>query len=534
MNAIERFDEIAARRGAAAAVVWDGPRRSHTLSFAALGQRSRALATQFTRSGLVRGDAVIVLLPFGATFLEVTGALLRCGVTAVFIDPVRWRATLGVALAALPVRGFVGSTKACALRWLVPELRAIHPAFVDGHWPGARSLAEAANLPPQAQSVACDAGTVALVSFTSGTTGLPKAVVRTHGVLEAMQRMLAREIELAPGEVHLSMLPFAVLAELGAGATCVIPAGNVSRLDRLDVARIAAQIRTHGVEVIAASPTVAERLATEAIGSASFASVRRVYIGGAPVLPRLLDLWRRAAPAARIGIVYGMTEAEPIATLAGGEYGDEERRATSAGAGLLVGYPVQGAVVRIAALSNRSQGTAPPAFVAAGVEGEIVVGGPHVSPGYLGRSSDRLEGGVTDRVHGLRTGDAGYFDARGRLWLTGRCQDGVVLNSTTIHPLRVEAALADDPSIARSAFLLSDNARILAIQPHELGSRLALERIAASVAFAAPERIVIVDRIPMDARHEAKVDYRRLAADIAGGRVRQWHRPAIGARGICR
>ena len=528
MNAIDRFDEIAARQGTAVALVWDERHRRRTLSFAGLGDRSRRLATLFTRSGLIRGDAVIVVLPFGATFLAVTGALLRCGLTAVFLDPVRWREKLDVACSASRVRGFVGTTTACALRWLVPALRSIPHAFVDGHWPGARSLAGAASAPPQLQPAACDADAAALVSFTSGTSGAPKAAVRTHGVLVAMQTMLEREVELRAGEVHLSMLPFAVLAELGAGATCVIPDGNLGRLARLDAARLAAQIRAHAVDVVVASPTVAERLAAQAAGTAPFDSVRRVYIGGAPVLPRLLDLWHRAAPAARIAIVYGMTEAEPIATLAGHEYGDAERRATRAGAGLLVGHPVKGADVRIAALPRRSPGSANSEYVAAGVEGEVVVGGPQVSPGYLGRPDVEGAGDVTGDGHRLRTGDAGYLDARGRLWLTGRCRDGVAVGTKTVHPLRVEAALADDPAVARAAFLLWDHERVVAIQPYERGAQLPLARIAARVAFAAPERVAVVDRIPVDARHGAKVDYRRLAADLAAGRVRQWHRPAVG------
>jgi olefin beta-lactone synthetase len=188
---------------------------------------------------------------------------------------------------------------------------------------------------------------------------------------------------------------------------------------------------------------------------------------------------------------------------------------------------VKGADVRIAAAPNRASGSATLEFVAPGVEGEIVVSGPQVS-WYVGRPSDQDSCLVTDGQRWLRTGDAGYFDARGRLWLTGRCRDGVALGTTTIHPLRVEAALADDPAVVRAAFLLWGGERVVAIQPHERGSPLPLERIAARVAFAAPERIAVVDRIPLDARHAAKVDYRRLAAYLAAGRVRLWHRPVVG------
>lgn len=512
MNAIDRFDEAAASNGAATAIAWDSLGRHATVSFAALADRSRRLATLFTRAGLARGDAVAVLLPFGPAMLAVTGALLRCGLTAVFADPVQWRATLASAASALPLRGMVGTPKLCALRWLVPVLRPLHPVFADGHCPGAQPLAGADAMPPQQRPVACHADDLGLVTFTSGTTGTPKAVARTHGVLAAMQGMLEHEIGLVPGEVHLSTLPFAALAELGAGATCVIPA---VRHGRPDAARIADQVRTHHVQVIVAAPGTAEELAGHA--APPFVSVRRVYLGGAPVHPGLLDRWRHAAPAAEIHVVYGMTEAEPIATLAGRDYGDDECAATRAGGGLLVGHPAAGAHVRIASLADATR------FLPPGSEGEIVVSGPQVAPAYLGHADDAATAIVRDGRRWLRTGDAGYFDSRGRLWLTGRRRDGVDAGGTILHPLRVEAALADDPAVARSAFLCAGDERILVVEPREPDLPLPLARIAAAVAFAAPRSIAVMRHIPLDARHRAKTDYRRLATAIAAGEAMARH-----------
>lgn len=513
MNTIERFDDTAARYPAAAAVVWDDGPRAESMTFGDLAARSRRIAALFSRAGLGRGDAVLVLLPFGATFIAVAGALMRGGLAAVFIDPAQGRSNLEGALSRLTVRGVVGTVKACAFRWLSPQLRRIPHVFVDGLFPGATALGEAAALSPEGPPADCDAGSVALVSFTSGTTGPPKAIARTHGTLTAMQRMLEREVDLAAGEIHLSTLPFAALAELAAGATCVVP---YMHDDGSRVGRIAAQIRAHSVEVVVASPAVAERLADE--GSHSLASVRRVYVGGAPVFPRLLDAWARAAPAARVTVIYGMTEAEPISKLPGIEYGDAERTATREGAGLLVGHPVSGAAVRIA--EHRHPG----AFVAPCGEGEVCVSGPHVSTRTIGESQDRQVTFFADGCEWLRTGDAGYFDVRGRLWMTGRCRDAVEVGETGVHPLRVEAALADDPTVARAAYVASGGQRIVVIQPRERGSMCDLEGISARVAFAAPEAIAVVDHIPLDARHAAKVDYRGLRRVIAAGQFRQFHK----------
>jgi len=526
VNAIDLFDRAAGRMGAAPALVWGRATDARSLPFAALARRSRLLATLFAQEGLEAGDAVLVLLPVGDAFFAVTAALMRAGLTAVFVDPVAWRATTAAALGSLRVRGVVGSPAACAMRWCLPELRRIPHVFVAGHWPGARPLDAAARLPPLATPVACSADSVALVSFTSGTTGTPKGVLRTHGVLVATQQMLADQLELGEGETHLSVLPFVVLANLGAGATSVLPDGDPTRPAQLDPARLAAQIRAHRIEVVVASPTIARRLAGHAAATAALDSVRRVYLGGAPVLPPLLDGWRAAAPGARVTVLYGATEAEPIASLPSAGYGESERRATRDGAGVLVGSPVRGVDVRI--LADRHGTPVGPCTEAQfdalseapGVEGEIVVAGPHVARGYLGRTGDRLAGIDVGARHWHRTGDAGYLGADGRLWLTGRCTNRVALGPIAIHALRVEAALAGEPTVTRAAFLQDGERRLLVIEPAARGTPLPFERIAARVAFASPDDIAVIERMPMDARHAAKIDYRRLAADVAAARVR--------------
>jgi acyl-CoA synthetase (AMP-forming)/AMP-acid ligase II len=294
-----------------------------------------------------------------------------------------------------------------------------------------------------------------------------------------------------------------------------------------DQARMAAQIRAHRVDAVVASPAIAAKLAAQAGASAPFDSVRRVVLGGAPVLPPLLDRWRDAAPGAKVTALYGATEAEPIASLRADDYGDAERHATSDGAGVLAGWPARGADVRVlpdrhgTAIRRCSEAELAASFVAPGVEGEIAVAGPHVARGYLAQIGDALSGIETELRHWHRTGDAGYFDTRGRLWLTGRCANRIELAGVATHPLRVEAALAGHPGVAHAALLQRGDRRILVIEPagRAIGDE-ALDRISARVAFAAPDDVAIVDRMPVDVRHGAKVDYRRLADDIAAGRVR--------------
>ncbi len=140
--------------------------------------------------------------------------------------------------------------------------------------------------------------------------------------------------------------------------------------------------------------------------------------------------------------------------------------------------------------------------------GEIVVAGPHVVPHYLDRAHDattKIRAG-TRTWH--RTGDLGYLDERGRLWLVGRAAGTIDDARGTLHPLRVECALAYLPGIARSALAAADGARVLVVEPLP-NARVDERAIRAAVAFAQIDRIIVAP-VPVDPRHNAKVDYAAL------------------------
>ena len=129
-------------------------------------------------------------------------------------------------------------------------------------------------------------------------------------------------------------------------------------------------------------------------------------------------------------------------------------------------------------------------------------------PHYLDRADDataKIRAGVT-MWH--RTGDLGYRDERGRLWLVGRAAGTVDDARGRLEPLRVECALAYRPEIARCAVAAIEGLRILLVEP-VANRRIDESAIRAAVAFAEIDRIVI-GAVPVDARHNAKVDYAAL------------------------
>lgn len=516
MNVVELLDEACARRPAEVALMWGLPARGRTLSFGALQERSRRLATLLRRRGLRPGDAVAIAVPLSGPLYEVMAGVLRAGLIAVFVDPALWRQTLAQVAAHLPLRGFVGTPFACALRWFVPPLRRIPHAFTSGAaFPGAVPLRAAAHCPAAAEVEPRADSDTALLTFTSGSTGRPKGVLRAHGMLRATHGMLSAQLALAPGGVGLSTLPFIVFDNLAAGVGSVIPDLDLRRPARADPQTLVAQMREWKASSLVTTPFLAERIAEHCRARGlTLDALREVHTGGAPVLPALLDRLAAIAPRARVGAVYGATEAEPIATATLSAFGPDERTAIAAGGGVLVGQPAQGVSVRILreawgrARGPYTRATFERETLPAGVRGEIVVSGEHVSPGYLGGVGDSGQKIAVDGRIWHRTGDAGHLDAAGRLWLAGRCAARIVRGDETCYALQAEAALAGLPGVARATLLQTGGGRVvLVVQPSGRPEAVDLGRLRARLEWCRPDEIVMLAAIPMDRRHHAKVSY---------------------------
>ena len=337
----------------------------------------------------------------------------------------------------------------------------------------------------------CDPDTPAIITFTSGSTGEPKAAVRTHGFLIAQHRALVESLALAPGEIDLCTLPIFLLANLASGVTSVIPDADLRAPGAIDPAPVDAQIRAMRPTRTVASPAFVARLVDHAVRhGGQLDTFRRIYTGGAPVFPEMLDAIAAVAPDASVVAVYGSTEAEPIAEIDRRDISADDRAAMTRGAGLLAGRPVSSIQLRI--LPDR-WGTPVGPWTVADLErdtlgpdevGEIVVTGEHVLSGYLdGHGDEETKITVGERVW-HRTGDAGYLDAQGRLWLLGRCSAKANDSDGVLYPFAVECAAGAVAGVGRTAFVMHRGRRILAAEVHgdaaavraELMDRLAWAR----------------------------------------------------------
>ena len=200
MNIVALLDEAARRTPDAAAII-DGPwGAERSTSFADLRTRSMQIAALLAKAGVGCGDGIVMLVPMSAVLYAVIAAALRLGAVLIFIDPEKAAAQLEHCRGSLPLKVFVGSPLACLLRLLKPELRALKPAFVAHGWfPGTTSLNTAQSIPPIDHALTDLDDAPAMLSFTSGSTGAAKGLLRNHGLLAATQDILARHLDLHPG-----------------------------------------------------------------------------------------------------------------------------------------------------------------------------------------------------------------------------------------------------------------------------------------------------------------------------------------------
>ncbi len=520
MNIAEILLQRAAELDKNAAIIDVHRGRDRCYSFRDLDVATASVAHRLRSAGVKQGDGVLLLHPVTAELYLVLIALFRLGCVAIFLDPSAGREHVERCCAIFPPKAFFGSRRAQLLRWTIPALRRLPKAFCSGWFPGTQRLDLNTEANPLTEIVSLSPEAPALVTFTSGSTGQPKAALRTHGFLLAQHRALEASLALQPGSRDLTTLPIFVLANLASGVTSVLPHADLRSPGKIDPRPVLAQIRRHRIETTAASPAFISRLLDECEQSGTaMPALSSIYMGGAPVFPGLLRKTKQFCPQAKITAVYGSTEAEPMAEVVLSDISSADFEGMEQGKGLLTGRPVSSISLRVI----REQWGVPIApldarrferlLMTSEEPGEIVVSGGHVLPGYLRGEGDTETKFEVDGRRWHRTGDLGYMDETGRLWLLGRCNGKIEDERGTLYPFAVECAAMQTPAIRRAALATIDGRRVLAI---EAGEPVSADAILSSLAWAQLDQVVLLDHVPVDKRHNAKIDYVALARKLRG------------------
>lgn len=514
MNIGEILRQQAAERGEAPALIDVHKGQDRILSFRALDSISARLAEQLAQNGLGRGDTILILHPMAAELYAFLIAAFRIGAIAMFLDPSVGRDYIERCLRMLPPKAFYGSAKAQLLRLWIPSLRRVRLHLCSRPFPGALHLSLRSEGPERNTIAAVEDSDAALITFTSGSTGEPKAALRTHGFLQAQHRALQTSLHHVAGTVDLTTLPIFVLANLASGVTSVLPDADMRKPGHIRPQPVLRQMQDLSISTMAASPALVSRL-TEWCRKSNLRleGMKGVFMGGAPVFAEDLLCAREVFPKADITAVYGSTEAEPMAEISLPNIHPDDFVAMQQGRGLIAGIPVPSLALRI--LRNQWGSSIAPlnqnAFNKLGLGtdevGEIVVSGEHVLSGYLKGVGDAETKFRVDGVVWHRTGDLGRIDPQGRLWLLGRASAMIHDERGILYPFAVECAARQVPGIRRAATLSLAGKRILAIEADESTT---VDAARQALQWAQLDDVRMLPSIPMDKRHNAKVDYVEL------------------------
>lgn len=483
--------------------------RGKSVTYGELAARVRVRAGLLKRKGIKPGDRLLVFVPMTIGLYEILLAIFHLGGTAVFLDAWSNRNRLEQALEIAGCRGLIGIPRAFLLLLRSAGLRRV-PVKLLHSFPYCQRRRAPDDAPPYPAAP----GDAALITFTTGSTGRPKAALRSHGFLMEQHRVLREELNIRPGDADLATLPIFVLNNLACGATTLIPDFDPRRPADIDPARIITEAERYGICSTAGSPAFYEKLAAASDGR-RLPTLQRLFTGGAAVFPDLARQLQQAFPRADIRVLYGSTEAEPISSIAAGELaqaGDLAR--TGIPVGDISPYIELAIIpVRREPLPSVSEAEWENFRLPPGSVGEICVSGAHVLKSYFNNPEAMKENKIKvgSRVF-HRTGDAGRVDENGRLYLFGRTGTLFTLpDGATCYPMICEYLLKQLPGI-RAGTVLRVGEHIFA----------ALEKDGKHPP-AAPGldtlglpgiKIRWFDSLPRDPRHQSKFDYGAIQAQL--------------------
>ncbi len=330
----------------------------------------------------------------------------------------------------------------------------------------------------------------AAIVYTSGTTGRAKGAVLSHGNLTFVSLNCIIDYGVTAEDVALMISPLFHVASLGMGALPVVLSGGTLVLERgFEAGRALSQIERHGVTMLSGVPTTFQLMADHPDwATTDLSSLHKLTCGGAPAPMRIIEAYE--ARNMRFSQGYGMTEACPGVTALAPAW-------TRAKQGS-VGLPHFFTRLRITTEAGER--------AAVGEVGEIEIAGPNVFSGYHNLPDATAAAFSEDGW--FKTGDLGYLDEDGFLFISGRAKDMIISGAENIYPAEVEEVISEMPEITGVAVIgIKDDKwgevpwAIITLAEHATVTEAdVLGHLDGRLArYKIPKRVVILDALPRTA-----------------------------------
>ncbi|MFV0130665.1 class I adenylate-forming enzyme family protein [Streptomyces sp. HMX112] len=429
------------------------------LSYRETDALSDSVAGHLVARGVERGDRVAVMLQNTPHFVLALLGAWKAGASVVPLNPMYKSAEVAHALKDSGARVLVCADRAweaylrrtaadCSVRVVLtacekdlqtrddPRVLGFERLPVPAGAEDLVAVARAGHPAPEDRELAAD--DVALISYTSGTSGTPKGAMNLHrGIMYNAERQRAGH-PVPEGAAYFALAPlFHITGMVCELAACVANAGTLVLAYRFEAGVVLDAFTEYRPAYTVGPSTAFMALAAHPAATPDhFASFQVISSGGAPVPPALVERFRaRFGPYLHNG--YGLTECTaPCASVPPGK----EAPVDPASGTLSVGVPGPGTVVRVLDESGRE--------VPFGEQGEIAVRGPQVVPGYLGLPEATARAFPDGE---LRTGDIGFMDEDGWLYVVDRKKDMINASGFKVWPREVEDVLYTHPDVREAA-----------------------------------------------------------------------------------
>jgi acyl-CoA synthetase (AMP-forming)/AMP-acid ligase II len=422
--------EDAAQRGDRPALI-DGP-TGRTLTYEELLNGVRALAAGLAARGFVKGDVLAVHMPNLPEYAIVFHGVAAAGGRCTTVNPLYTAGELAHQLTDSGATMIVTVAPFLDIATEAAAKAGVDDVFVVGEAEGATPFTELLGDPSDAPEVHIDpTSDLAVLPYSSGTTGLPKGVMLTHRNLVSNLIQVQERFPIGDDDVLIGVLPFFHIY----GMTVIMNQGlrngaTIVTMPRFDLEQFLGLIADHGVTRVYVVPPIALALGKHpAVDGHDLSSVETIMSGAAPLGS---ELTQRVAERIGCNVIqgYGLTETSPVTHC--------QSAAAEAPAGS-IGRPVPDTECRIVDPESGED-------VEDGERGELWIRGPQVMAGYLNNAE--ATAATVDGEGWLHTGDIAVRDADGFYAIVDRLKELIKYKGSQVAPAELEALLLDNPDVA--------------------------------------------------------------------------------------
>lgn len=534
-------DRVALRWANAQALAqWNGDPKTaiahDQITYRHFAARINSFARGLLDIGIKKGDRVIIFLPMSLDMYTAMFAVQRIGAIAVFLDSWARSHHLGASAECVGPKAMISFKMAFDLVDQVPEFKSMPIRILYG--PGDKFTHKFEELlksePSPVEPV--ESEFTALITFTTGSTGKPKGANRTHRFLSAQHHALSHVIPYTEKDLDMPAFPIFSLNNLASGVTTVLPALNLAAPAAHDSALLTCQILSENINCTTLSPSMLVGVARYCKEhNIKLTGLRRVVTGGAPISKDDVRAFYEIAPQTDLWILYGSTEAEPMAHIEGRDMLKESHITDPEiiEEGVNVGHISEDIDYRFIRIKDGPVSLQETPWaqieVPTGEVGEFICTGDHVCRDYYNNPEAFTSTKILDEKNRVwhRTGDLAYIDSDKNLWIVGRVNNAIERSGKYYFPVRAEVLLKRMDFTYRCAFLGMPDKTLGQATYAVVELKAEVDKGGFDFAAAKKEiqrvfeknkipvdQIKFVEKIPMDPRHHSKVEYKVLREQL--------------------